>query len=130
MANYGLKALLFIITAHVFVWGVASTTGALPGQSASPHKAFADQFISTDFTGQGNNTGVIDVTQSTGILSGTIALAAQAINFVAFMVSVIVSPYILMLQSPMPSFFKVLFGSLLAAIEVSAVASFTRGKDY
>lgn len=121
MANELLKVTMFVIMFHGLVF-LAMDAGHLTAETGqNKHKSFVEQFLSGQFS------DTVDIGQDTGIISGTVRLASQVVDFIGFMTGIAVSPFLLLAQSPLPSEFKLLFTSLLGFLEIGAIAYFVRG---
>jgi len=121
MAAETIRVFIFLIVAHSLVfYGMQS--GMLEAQTGSnPHENFVQQFTSGEFI------DTVAISDTSGIISGTVALASRAINFIGFVAGAIFSPYVLITLSPMPFEFKFLTAALLGFMETAAVAYFIRG---
>lgn len=121
MASELLKIFVFVLTAHVLIFFTMQSAFLTSQSGSNPHKSVFEEFLSGDFT------ETVEISDDSGIISGTIALAAKTLDFIGFIAGITVSPALLMLNSPLPTEIATLFGVLLTFLEIGAVAYFMRG---
>jgi len=124
MANIGTKLVIFLIAAHTLIFFAQTNNFLTKEETDNPHKGFLDQFLTGSFSDS------VQVSADSGIISGTIRLAAKATDFIGIMFGILFSPFTLTANANMPPMLKVLIQTMLVFLEGSSIASFIRGKDY
>ncbi len=123
MAVGGERFLAFIVTLHVVLF-FAGTNGMITTeQGENPHLEVINTFDDADELSQKGQ-----VSESSGIIEQTFSPVLAISGLVNGLVGILASPYTSISATALPSFLKVLFGSLLGLFEVVTVYRIATGR--
>lgn len=123
MAVGGERFLAFIVALHVILF-FAGTNGLITTeQGENPHLKVINTFDNPDDLSQKGQ-----VSESSGIIEQTFSPVLAVSGLVNSVVGILASPYTSITATALPSFLKVLFGSLLGLFEIVTVYRIATGR--